>query len=462
MQTLNSSFIESLREILPDQYIIESEEGKLQYASDHTEDLKFMPSAVVKPNTADQISKIMKLANEYLVPVTPRGGGTGVSGGALPIEAGLVISMERFNKILEVDQVNRCATVESGVITQVFQEYVRESGLFFPPDPGSKGSCMLGGNLAENSGGPRSLKYGVTRDYVLNLEVVLPDGEVIWTGKNVTKNATGYDLTQLLCGSEGTLGIITKIVFRLIDVPNNELLVLIPFKDNSSCFDAIHSIVQLGIRPVSMEFVDQTSLEVIEKFYQWSGLHESAKCYLWMELDGDTMDVTFDKCAKIGNLVVSHGGFEPLVAESDKEKEHLWTLRHKVGESIISYTVFKDIDTVVPVSKVGDLLQRLEEIEQQFRFKAACFGHIGNGNLHIQFLKEELSDEYWKNEIPKAVGSLFECVRDLGGSLSGEHGVGIVQKPFMPLIVPKASINLMKQIKQVFDPNNILNPGKIF
>lgn len=460
---INNEFTEKIKQIAGEAYVYTSPDYLKDAARDHTEDFEYMPEVVVKPGTAEEISQIVKLCNQHKIPVTPRGGGTGVSGGALPVHGGVVLSLGRLNKILSIDTVNRCATVESGVITQVFQEAVLEKNLFFPPDPGSKGSCFLGGNLAESSGGPRSLKYGLTKDYVLNMEVVLPNGDMVWTGKNVTKNATGYDITAMLCGSEGTLGIITKIVFRLINPPQNEVLMLMPFKDEKNVFKAVAQISEKGYAPTALEFIDATSIEIIKKYKDWKGFADiDIKAYLWIEFDGEHLDTVLEKCASVAELLYTLEPTDAAIAQSTDEKNNLWTLRRQVGECIMAYSIFKDIDTVVPVSNLAPLMAGLKELEKKYQFRAACFGHIGNGNLHIQFLKEQLSTEYWKNDIKKAVAELFGLVNELGGSLSGEHGIGLLQKEFLSITVPLTSISIMKHIKQSFDPNNIMNPGKIF
>lgn len=454
----------SIASIVGEKYVFDSGDELRNAAADHTEDLVFLPGLVVKPSSAEEISGIIRLCNQHNVPVTPRGGGTGVSGGALPVHGGIVIHTSRLDKIISIDKVNRCATVEAGVITQVFQDAVLQHGLFFPPDPGSKGSCFLGGNLAESSGGPRSLKYGVTKDYVLNLEVVLPNGDIIWTGKNVTKNATGYDLTALICGSEGTLGIITKIVFRLIAKPANEVVMLMPFQRKENVFNAVNAVFEKGYSPAFMEFIDETSIEIANKFRPWTNVFakDDIAAYLWIGFDGEDAGMVLDKCASLAELLYTIEPVDAAIGQTSGEQDNLWTLRRQVGESIISYTVFKDIDTVVPVSNLASLISGLKSIGERFNFRTACFGHIGNGNLHLQILKEKMSDEDWKVKVKEGVKELFGLVNSLGGSVSGEHGIGYLQKEFMPITVSSQSIQIMKQIKSILDPNHIMNPGKIF
>lgn len=460
---VNSNFISKVTAIVGEQYVVTNEDQLKEVASDHTEDMTFFPELLVIPSSAEEIAQIVRLCNEHLIPITPRGGGTGVSGGALPVHGGIVLSLKRLNKIIEIDNVNRCATVESGVITQVFQDAVLEKGLFFPPDPGSKGSCFLGGNLAESSGGPKSLKYGVTKDYVLNMEVVLPTGDIIWTGKNVTKNATGYDITNLICGSEGTLGIITKIVFRLINPPQNDVLMLMPFEHPENVFKAVNMIAEKGFAPTALEFIDENSIRIIEKYKQWNGFPTlSPTSYLWIEFDGEHEETVLEKCASLAELLYEIEPTDAAIAQTTDEKENLWTLRKQVGECIIAYSVFKDIDTVVPVSALSTLITALQNIQKEYGFNTACFGHIGNGNLHIQILKEDMSNEQWQTQVKEGVTALFNVINSLGGSLSGEHGIGYLQKEFLPITVPLSSIGIMKNIKTSFDPKGILNPGKIF
>lgn len=435
-----------------------------EYGHDETEDLNFTPAIVLKPTKVEEIAYIMRYCHENEIPVTPAGARTGLSGGALPIHGGVLLSMEKFNRILEIDEKNHQVTTETGVITQVLQNAVKEKGLFYPPDPASKGSCFIGGNVSENSGGPKAVKYGVTKDYVLNLEVVLPTGEVIWTGANVLKNATGYNLTQLLVGSEGTLGIITKIVLRLIPHPTTDRLMLVPFFDAQKACEAVAAIFQAGITPSGLEFMERDALLWTQDFTKDYSIKvaENHQAHLLIEVDGFDAEILMQECEKILSVLENFETDEILFAESEAQKNTLWSLRRKVGEAVKSQSVYKEEDTVVPRFELPQLLFHVKEIGKKYGFHSVCYGHAGDGNLHVNIIKGNLSDEQWDTELPKAIRELFTEVVKLGGTLSGEHGIGLVQKNYMDIAFPEVTLNLMRGIKTIFDPKGILNPGKIF
>jgi glycolate oxidase len=469
IQSLSHELIDQFRAIVGEQYMIVDEEQRNEYGHDKTEDYLFLPDLVIKPGTPEEVSAILKVCNQYKVPVTPRGAGTGLAGGAIPVRKGVVISMERFNKILEIDELNLQATVEPGVITEVFQNAVKAKGLFYPPDPASKGSCFLGGNLANNSGGPKAVKYGVTRDYVINMQVVLPTGEIIWTAANVLKNSTGYNLTQLMCGSEGTLGIITKIVFKLRGFPQKNVLLFIPFVTNEEACKAIAAIFVEGITPSGMEFFER---EAAIKTYEYcekvlnspvtTKLIDGMDAYLLCELDGNDEEVLMRDAERVMNVVEKFQSGEVLFAESSAQKEELWKVRKNISPAVNWYTLTKSDDVVVPRNKLPKLIQGIKAIGKQFGFNTVCFGHLGDGNLHVNILKEDISEHDWETKIPEGIGEIFKLTVSLGGTLSGEHGIGIAKRPYMPIAMSEVNLNLMRGIKKVFDPNGILNPGKIF
>jgi glycolate oxidase len=460
LQKLHLDFFQNL--LL--QNAVDTPEILFEYGHDETEDLSFPPAIVLKPTTVEEISSIMRYCNEHEIPVTPSGARTGLSGGALPIHGGVLLSMEKFNRILEIDEKNHQVTTEPGVITQVLQNAVKEKGLFYPPDPASKGSCFIGGNVSENSGGPKAVKYGVTKDYVLNLEVVLPTGEIIWTGANVLKNATGYNLTQLLVGSEGTLGIITKIVLRLIPHPTTDMLMLVPFFDAQKACEAVAAIFQAGITPSGLEFMERDALLWTQDFTKDYSIKvaENHQAHLLIEVDGFDAEVLMQECEKILSVLENFETDEILFAESEAQKNTLWSLRRKVGEAVKSQSIYKEEDTVVPRFELPQLLFHVKEIGKKYGFHSVCYGHAGDGNLHVNIIKGNLSDEQWDNELPKAIRELFTEVVKLGGTISGEHGIGLVQKNYMDIAFPEVTLNLMRNIKKVFDPKGILNPGKIF
>ena len=460
---LNEQQISFFQTHFGDRCVTDFEQRK-EYGHDETEDLNFPPSAVLKPTSVEEVSKIMRFCFEQEIPVSPAGARTGLSGGALPTHGGILISMEKFNRILEIDENNHQVTTEPGVITQVLQEAVKEKGLFYPPDPASKGSCFIGGNVSENSGGPKAVKYGVTKDYVLNLEVVLPNGEVIWTGANVLKNATGYNLTQLVIGSEGTLCIITKIVLKLIPHPTNDLLMLVPFFDAQKACEAVAAIFKAGITPSGLEFMERDALLWTKDFIGESSIPiaENHQAHLLIEVDGFQEDQLMQECEKILAVLENFETDEILFADSEAQKNTLWSLRRKAGEAVKSQSIYKEEDTVVPRFELPKLLFHVKEIGRKYGFHSVCYGHAGDGNLHVNIIKGNLSDEQWENELPIAIRELFTEVVKLGGTISGEHGIGLVQKPYMDIAFPEVTLNLMREIKRVFDPKGILNPGKIF
>ena len=444
-------------------YVFLDKNSLNDYSHDETEDLKFLPQIVLKPCNTDQVSKIMIYCNKRNIVVTPCGARTGLSGGSLPIYAGVALSLENFNKILQLDEKNLQATVEPGVINQVFRDFVEQKNLFYPPDPASKGSSFLGGNLAENSGGPKALKYGVTKDYVLNLEVVLPTGEIIWTGANVLKNSTGYDLTSLMIGSEGTLGIITKIVFKLIPLPTKDITMLVPFKSAENACEAVSAIFMNGITPSALEFIERDAIDWTLKYSDIKmDIKEDIQAHLLIEVDGNDLDDLFNDCEKISNVLYDFECGEILLAESKEQKDRLWRLRRMVGEAVKSNSIYKEEDTVVPRAELAKLLTGVKKIGKDFGFKSVCYGHAGDGNLHINIIKGDMSDKKWDLELKDAIREIFILTKNLGGTISGEHGIGFVQKDYIDIVFSKKEIEIQKGIKNLIDPNNILNPGKIF
>jgi glycolate oxidase len=460
---ITPALVQRLEAITGSDSVLCDKESLYRYSHDETEDLSYLPEVVVKPRSAAEISEILVLANAERVPVTPRGGGTGLSGGALPVYGGIVLSTERLNRILSIDERNLQATVEPGVINQVFQEAVIAKGLFYPPDPASKGSCFLGGNLAECSGGPKAVKYGVTKDYVLNMEVVLPTGEIIWTGANVLKNSTGYNLTQLMVGSEGTLGVITKIVFRLIPYPQHTLLMLIPFSSAEKACESVSQVFRAGIVPSAMEFMERDAIDWVMKFVEVNvPVKDEVQAHLLVEVDGNDPGVLMHDCEKISEIMYAHGCGDILFAETAQQKQDLWKMRRAVGEAVKSHSVYKEEDTVVPRAELPLLLKGVKEIGERYGFKSVCYGHAGDGNLHVNIIKGDMPDEKWNSELSKGIREIFHLCVKLGGTLSGEHGIGLVQRPYMDIAFDSAQIKLQKGIKKLFDPNEILNPGKIF
>lgn len=449
--------------ILTKEQILFAEEDKLDYSHDETEDYIFIPDVVLIPNNTEEVSSILTYCNEHFIPVTPRAGGTGLSGGALAVHGGVILSMERFNKIIEVDTRNLQATVEPGVITQVFMDEIAKHDLMYPVDPSSKGSCMLGGNLAESSGGPRAVKYGTVRDYVLNIEMVLPTGEIIWTGANTLKYASGYNLTQLMIGSEGTLAVITKIVFKLVPSPKHNLLLLASFYESENACDAVSAIFRAGISPSALEFMEKDGVDWVVKY---EGIHfnqkENIKAYLLIEVDGNELDLMYKECEAITEVLYEHKVEEVLFADSSAQKEEWWRMRRNMAHSVKAHSVYKEEDTVVPRAELAKLITGVKEIGAKYGFKSVCYGHAGDGNVHINIIKAEMSDDDWNHKLTDGIKEIFQLTTYLNGTISGEHGIGYVQKEYMKIKYSEVNLNLMRGIKKVFDPNGILNPGKIF
>ncbi len=461
--------ISQFEDILGKQNVLIDVEKRFNYSKDETEDYSFLPDVVLKPHTTEEISHIMKICNANNLAVTPRGAGTGLSGGALPINNGVVISMEHFNKILHIDELNLQATVEPGVITEVFQDAVKAKGLFYPPDPASRGSCFIGGNVSENSGGPKAVKYGVTRDYVLNLEIVLPSGDIIWTGANVLKNSTGYNLTQLMCGSEGTLAIITKIVFKLRGLPQKSVLLLIPFVTNEEACRGIAEIFKAGLTPSGMEFFEREgammTIDYCEKIYAakvTTPFPENMNAYLLCELDGNDDEVLMRDAERVMTVVEQFQVGEVLFAETAAHKEELWKIRKNISPAVNAYSLTRAEDVVVPRANLPKLITGIKEIGKLFNFNSVCYGHLGDGNLHINVLREQISEADWNSKIVDAIGEIFKLTVSLGGTLSGEHGIGIAKRPYMSIAMKETNLEIMRGIKKAFDPTGILNPGKIF
>jgi glycolate oxidase len=369
-----------------------------------------------------------------------------------------------MNSILKIDEKNLQVITEPGVITEVLQDSVKERGLFYPPDPSSRGSCFIGGNISENSGGPKAVKYGVVKDYVLNLEVVLPNGDLIWTGANVLKNSTGYNLTQLIVGSEGTLGIVTKIVLKLIPFPKYDLLMLVPFKNVDKASEAVSAIFRAGYTPSALELVEIDALKIVSKFVDSTSvpISDDVAAHLIIEVDGNHMETLMTEMEAISELLLQYDCGEIYFADDSVQKAELWKLRRRVAEAvkIDGYTI--EEDTVVPRAELPALIKGVKALGLQYGFKAVCYGHAGDGNLHIRIKKEGTANSQDDPEIIKSLRALFILVKELGGTVSGEHGIGLVQKSFMDIVFSDSQLELMRGIKKVFDPNNILNAGKIF
>jgi len=451
----------ALKEIVGEKYILSRRYDLEPYSHDETEDLVYYPEVALLPPSTKDISEIMKLCYENNIPVTTRGGGTGLSGGALPVFGGVILSTERLNRIIEIDTENLMAVVEPGVITQNLQQAVEEKDLFYPVDPASKESCTIGGNIAECAGGPRALKYGVTKDYVYGLTCVLPDGRVFKTGGKLLKNVSGYNLAQLIVGSEGTLCIVTEIILKLLPLPTFKRTLLAPFNSLGGAAEALTRIFMEKIIPSAAEFIEQAAIKAAEEKYEKSFPHSDAAALLLFEIDGDREDVLDEQAEKIGEICVEYGAEDVFVADNPEKQEEMWQMRRNIGEAVKSIAIYKEEDTVVPRARLPELVEKISAISKKHGILTISYGHAGDGNIHCNIIKKNISDEDWNEKLPHVIEELFREVVILGGSISGEHGIGWVQKDYLPIALSKVELELMRSIKKVFDHKGILNPGKL-
>jgi glycolate oxidase len=454
-----TSIIPKIEAIVGREHVTTAAEDLLCYAYDAT-NRHCSPDAVAFPANTDEVSRILKLANEYPFFVVPRGAGTGMTGGALAVQGGLVLVMTRFSRILAIDTDNLMAEVEPGVVTGHFQEVVEAKGLFYPPDPSSAPYSTLGGNVAECAGGPRAVKYGVTRDYVLGLEVVLPTGEIIRTGVRTAKGVVGYDLTRLMVGSEGTLGVITKIVLRLFPLPEVVRTLSVVFSRIHDATSTISEVVRSGILPRTVEYMDQAAIRCVEDYLD-IGLPVDAGAMLLMDIDGSPSAVE----ATLQHLVAicdKGGAHQIKVASSEQEAKELWRARQAISPALFRLGPDKiNEDIVVPRNRIPDMVEWINELRSRTGLTIVTFGHAGDGNIHFNIMLDRRDKEVLE-KAESAVEELFRQTIALGGSISGEHGVGITKAPYIGMEIGSEELALMKRIKAVFDPNGILNPGKIF
>ena len=439
--------------------LLTAKEELVCYSYDATNQ-RFMPEAVVFPLSPEQVSQIMLCANRYRFPVIPRGAGSGFVGGSLPVEGGLVLALTKMNHIIRIEPENLNAMVEPGVVTGTFQEEVERLGLFYPPDPASLKFSTMGGNVAVCSGGPRCLKYGVTKNYILGLEVVLPQGEIIATGVQTLKGVAGYDLTSLIVGSEGTLGIITKIIVKLLPLPPARRSMLVIFPRIDDAIQTVSSIIQERIIPATLEFIDQAAIRCVEE-YLTMGLPTQAEALLLIEVDGDT-DTVAKQSEKIKGICLKSGASEVTIARNEKEEEQLWKARRSISPALLRLNPHKiNEDINVPISHIPEIIRRINKIAQKYRLINVNFGHAGDGNIHTNLMIDKDNPDEVKRA-QQAVEEIFQATLELGGTISGEHGIGITKAPYLEMEIGKRKQELMKQIKRLFDPNNILNPGKLF
>ncbi len=451
--------VKSLKEIVGAENVTTDRADLICYSYDATQQ-KFLPDVVVHVGSADEIARIMRLANIDKVPVFPRGAGSGFTGGSLPTEGGIVLVTRRLERILRIDEENLVAEVEPGVVTEDFQKAVEKVGLFYPPDPASLKFSTLGGNVAECAGGPRCVKYGVTKDYILGLEVVTPQGDIIRTGGETMKGVVGYDLTKLMVGSEGTLGVITKIVIKLLPLPEAKKTMLVLFDSIDGAAKGVSAIIRGKIIPTTLEFMDAMTIDCVRKATDLD-LPEEARAVLIIEVDGEK-DLIERQAEKILQIVQPLGVVGTRVATNNAESEDIWKVRRSVSASLrrVNPDKFNE-DICVPRSRVPDMIRAIEKIAERHQVPIVNFGHAGDGNIHVNVMIDKaVAGELEKAD--KAIEEIFAETLRLGGTMSGEHGIGITKAPYIPMELDPAAVAYMKAIKRALDPNNILNPGKIF
>ena len=460
---IDHALIQHLEDIVGKKNVLVNEGDCADYAFDETPDLRFPPETVVKPSTAAQISEVMHLANASRVPVTPRGAGTGLSGGALPVHGGILLSMERMDHILDIDGQNLMVVTEPCVITGKLQEAVEEEGFFYPPDPASLDSCSIGGNVAEGAGGPRAVKYGVTGDYVRGLESVLPTGEILFSGGKLVKNVTGYDLLGLLVGSEGTLAVVTQIVLQLLPLPRKKVDLLVPFHSLEAAARTVSEIIRRRMIPTAIEFMERRAIQLTEQYLNKVIPFDDAEAQLLIEIDGSRESELEHDYEMVGEIFLEHGAYDVFVADSSPVQRRLWEVRRSILEALKAVSpVLCGEDVVVPRMAIPTLIDGLKGISHRHGFEAICFGHVGDGNVHIEILKGEADYERWNRVLPTMVEDIFDVVLSLGGMITGEHGIGLTKKKYLEKALGANQVALLHRLKRAFDPNGILNPGKIF
>jgi glycolate oxidase len=456
---LSGSVYKHLQKISGKSYVTREKEELLCYSYDATGTF-FLPDAVVFPGSENEVSQILNLATKEKLIVVPRGAGSGMTGGAVPVKGGLVMVTSRMNRILKIDENNFFLRVQPGVIVSDIHKAVEEKGLFYPPDPASSSVCTIGGNIGECAGGPRAVKYGVTRDYVLGLRAVLPSGEVIQTGVSTAKGVAGYDLTRLIVGSEGTLAVVTEITLKLLPKPQTIKTMTVFFDSMQKAAKTVSGIMRETVVPRCVEYLDEACLHLVKDYLSFD-LPKTIKALLIIELDGDINSVEKD-AQNIRKLCFSYNALDVLVAKDQTDAQNLWNARKALSPVLYKIATNKmNEDIVVPIDKIPDMVRMTQKIQKTSGLKVVSFGHAGDGNIHCNIMYNKAD----KNELKraeKAVDDLFDATLNLGGTITGEHGVGISKMKYLPREIGASQIELMKGIKRVFDPQNILNPGKIF
>ncbi len=458
---LEPKHIEKLAGLLGQTNVMENPTQLQEVSRDYTEDLSFLPDLLVFPNSSKQVSQVLTYCNVHGIAVYTRGAGTGLSGACLPVNGGVVLSTKRMNRILDVDLENFQVTVEPGLVNMELKAVLQAKGFNYPPDPASMGSSTIGGNIAHGAGGPKAVKYGTTRDYVLNLEVCLPDGSIIWTGSNTLKNSTGFSITHLFIGSEGLLGVVTKAVLKIVPHVSEELLLLAAYNNAKDAAATVNKTLKEGFLPAGIELMERSGVDIVlsQKKLNFPQMEED-QFYLLVVLEGDSQEQLLDTVEKMYPFLEDTGAMNVYIPNNSDMAEDWWSVRRSIGELVKNQSIYKEEDTVVPRNYLPELLEVVKDVGSKYGFRSVCYGHAGDGNLHINILKDDLSEEEWEIEVPKGIREIFRFCHSVGGTISGEHGVGYVQKDYLDIVMTPQHMSIFKGIKQVFDPNGIMNPGK--
>jgi glycolate oxidase len=461
-QKVTAQTIADLMTIVDAKNVLVDKDSLTRYARDEAPSPRnVLPDVVVKPQTTEHVAKLLQVANTHRIPVTFRGQGTGLSCGAVPTQGGIVMSFEDMNRILEIDEDNLVAVVESGVVLLQLRQELERRGLFYPADPGETSSA-IGGNVNTNAGGMNGVKYGNTRGYVLGLEVVLASGEVLTLGGKTVKRSTGYELMHLIIGSEGTLAAVTKIILRLIKLPPHCITLYIPFQSLHDASKAVPDIIRKKVTPTAIEYIERDSLLIVEHHLEKTMPHHDAEAYLLIRIDGDSEDELYATGEAVSSICMDNHALDVLIASTKEAQERIWDIRGRFYEVLVKNHVVQMIDTVVPPSTIAAYIDDVKAIAQKWGIRIFSVGHAGDGNVHLMLLKDDLSDDVWTDKWPQVMKHLYATAVAYGGTISGEHGIGVDKKAYLPLGINASALDLMKAIKRLFDPHAILNPGKIF
>ena len=460
-KTFDTADLNNLRALVPEERVIPGAEVGEDYCHDELSGIRKRPAVLIKAMSAEEISAVMKYAAAHNIPVTPRGQGTGLVGGAVPLYGGILLDLSGMNRILELDDINLTLTLEPGVLLMDVAKYVEEHGFFYPPDPGEK-TATIGGNISTNAGGMRAVKYGVTRDYVRGLEVVLPNGEIVEFGGKVVKNSSGYSLKDLIVGSEGTLGIVTKAVLRLLPLPKHKISLLVPFPDLTSAIRTVPAIIRSSSIPTAVEFMEREVILAAEQFLARKFPDNSSDAYLLLTFDGASKEEIELAYHSAAHTCLNAGALDVFISNTQERNESIWSARGAFLEAIkASTTEMDECDVVVPRKHVAEFVLFSKELQEKYRIRLRSFGHAGDGNLHIYILRDELPETEWHATLEQVFRELYAKADSLGGKVSGEHGIGYAKRPYLRESLDEQSALLMAGIKKVFDPNNILNPSKV-